>query len=610
MTANTEVGLKQADLTHWIGDSRALRWLVTTDHKGIAFMYLWSTAVFTIAGFIESVLMRIQLGSAQNTLLSPELYNQIYTMHGTTMVFLVGMPLLTGLANYLIPLMIGARDMAFPRLNALSFWFFVLGGVLFYSSFFLGGAPDAGWFAYAPLTNGQFSPSHGMDFWSMGIIMTGVSSTIGSINFIVTILNLRAPGMSLFKTPLFVWQMLVTSFLIIFALPTLTVDAILVFIDRNFGGPFFLASQGGDPLLWQHMFWFFGHPEVYILILPAFGMISEIIPVFSRKPIFGYGAIVYSGIAIGFLSFSVWAHHMFTVGMSPVADLIFSFDTMLVAIPTSVKIFNWIATIWGGKISIKAPFLFAAGFIALFIFGGLSGVAQAVVPVDFQVEDTYFVVGHFHMVLIGGTVMAGIAALYYWFPKMTGRMMSERLATWQFWFTIIGVLVVFFPMHFLGLLGMPRRVFTYQGGLGWDLWNMISSLGVIILAVSAVIFGWNIIASLLKGKPAGNDPWDAHTLEWTTASPPPEYNFAVIPTVHSRRPFWDQKYPPENEKKADAPADTGKVLFTPFVSIAPLIIGLGLLVTSYGIVYLTPWLIVPGIAIMFVGIIGWVRQSH
>ena len=602
-------------LDQWMGENKIMRWLTSTDHKVIGWQYILSAGLFFVGGFLESILMRIQLGSPGNTFLSPETYNPIFTMHGTTMIFLVAMPLLIGFANYMVPLMIGARDMAFPRLNALSLWFFLLGGLLLYSSFVLGGAPNAGWFAYAPLTSSQYSPTHGMDFWALGMIMTGASSTIGAINFIVTILNLRAPGMTLFRTPLYAWQVMVMAFLIIFAMPTLAVDSILIYIDRNFGSPFFLANMGGEPMLWQHMFWFFGHPEVYILILPAFGIISEVIPVFVRKPIFGYGAIVYSGLAIGFLSFSVWAHHMFAVGMSPTADLIFALDSMIIAVPTSIKIFNWIATIWGGKVDLKTPFLFAVGFIALFILGGLSGVSHAIVPIDFQVEDTYFVVAHLHFVAVGGVVMAIVTGLYYWFPKITGRMMNETLGRWHFGFTMLGLLVTFFPMHMLGLLGMPRRVYTYQAGLGLDLWNLISTIGVGILVFSLVFLFWNLIISLRSGKPAGNDPWNAQTLEWSVSSPPPAYNFEVIPRGTSRRYFWDQKYPPESARSAAdqpapaAPAALPHHLLHPQGSIFPFIIGAGLMVASYGFVYLS-WATGVGIVIMFLGIIGWVRQSR
>lgn len=595
----------------WVNTSKLARWLKTTDHKDIGILYIVTATAFFIVGFLESILIRVQLGSAKNTLLSPDVYNQIFTMHGITMVFLVAMPLLIGFGNYLVPLMIGARDMAFPRLNSLSYWLFVLGGLLLYSSFVLGGAPNAGWFAYAPLTIKDYSPTHGMDFWALGILITGIGSTLGAINFVVTILNMRAPGMTLFRTPLFVWQVLVTAFLILFAMPSLTADAVLIYIQRNFNAPFFLASQGGDPLLWQHMFWFFGHPEVYILILPAFGIISEVIPTFSRKPIFGYGAIVYSGIAIGFLGFSVWAHHMFAVGMSPIADLIFSLDSMIIAVPTSIKIFNWIATIWGGKINIKTPFLFAASFIAMFIIGGLSGVSLAIVPIDFQVTDTYYVVAHLHFVLVGGTLLALLSGVYYWFPKITGKMLSERIGIWHVWVTFIGILLTFFPMHILGLLGMPRRVYTYAEGQGWDLMNLIATIGAFVLTISLVLFFWNIIRSLKKGQPAGNDPWDAQTLEWTTSSPSPAYNFAAIPVVKSRRPFWDLKYFNEvnQSKESDQNIQQEKEehIHIPMVSFSPLIIGIGLFVLSYGMIY-TFWLAGFGFLIILGGIIEWIRK--
>ena len=534
--------VKVSSLTH-TPSSGIVRWITTTNHKEIGILYIVTAFFFFLVGGVEAMLIRMQLGTPENTLLSPEAYNQVFTMHGTTMIFLFAMPVLVGFGNYVIPLMIGARDMAFPRLNALSYWLFLFGGIVLYSSFLLGGAPDAGWFAYAPLTIGQYSTSHGMDFWALGIILTGVASTAGAINFIVTILNMRAPGMGLFKMPLFVWQMLVTTFLMVFALPSLTVDSILLFVERNFGAVFYAANQGGDPLLWQHLFWFFGHPEVYILILPAFGVISEVIPVFSRKPIFGYGAIVYSGIAIGFLGFTVWAHHMFAVGLNPIADAIFSADSMIIAVPTSIKIFNWIATMWGGKLNIKTPLLFSIGFLAMFIIGGLSGVSLAVVPVDFQVTDTYYVVAHLHYVLFGGTVFAIFSGVYYWFPKITGRLLNETIGKWHFWVMFAGFNITFFPMHILGLLGMPRRIYTYSAGQGWTLWNLLETIGAFIIAVSMMIFLWNLWVSLRKGEKAGSDPWDAQTLEWTISSPPPEHNFATIPSVNSRRPLWDKKHP-------------------------------------------------------------------
>lgn len=582
--------------------SGLLGWLASTNHKDIGILYMVTAIAFLLVGGLEAMLIRLQLARPENRLLSPDTYSQIFTMHGTTMIFLFAMPILIGFANFAVPLMIGARDMAFPRLNAFSYWAFLFGGLLMYSSFLLGGAADAGWFAYAPLNGSQFSPSHGMDFWALGIILTGIGSTAGAINLIVTILNLRAPGMTLLRMPLFVWQILVTVFLIIFAIPSLTVDAILLFFSRNFGAPFFASGQGADPLLWQHLFWFFGHPEVYILILPAFGIISEVVPAFSRKPIFGYGAIVYSGIAIGFLSFTVWAHHMFAVGMSPIADAVFSIDSMVIAVPTSIKIFNWIATMWGGKINAKSAFLFAVGFIAMFIIGGLSGVSLAVVPVDLQVTDTYYVVAHLHYVLFGGTVFAVFSGIFYWFPKLTGRLLDEKLGRWQFWTLFLGFNLTFFPMHILGLLGMPRRVYTYAEGLGWGALNLVETLGAFVIALAILIFLWNVFSSLRQGKVAGDDPWGAQTLEWTTSSPPPAYNFAVIPIIHSRRPAWDKN-------KGLAPPDQGPAGFhLPGPSYNPALLALGLMAAAFGLIY-NPWLALPGAAIAFAGIVSWSRES-
>ena len=594
--------------------SNFLGWILSTNHKNIGINYLVTAFFFFAVGGIEALLIRVQLGAPNNTLLSPEVYNQIFTMHGTTMIFLFAMPVLVGFGNYIIPLMIGARDMAFPRLNALSYWLFLFGGLLLYSSFLLGGAPDAGWFAYAPLTTGQYSVSHGMDFWVLGIVMTGVGSTVGAINFVVTILNLRAPGLSLFRLPVFVWMILVTVFSMLFALPALTVDAILLFIERNFGAVFYQASAGGDPLLWQHLFWFFGHPEVYILILPAFGIISEVIPVFSRKPIFGYGAVVYSGIAIGFLGFTVWAHHMFATGLSPIADAVFSLDSMIIAVPTSIKIFNWIATLWDGKINLKAPVLYAIGFIAMFIIGGLSGVSVAVVPVDWQVEDTYYIVAHLHYVLFGGTVFAVFAGVFYWFPKMTGRLLSDKLAKWQFWIMLISFNLTFFPMHLLGLMGMPRRVYTYDAGSGWTLLNQLETVGAFLIAVSMLVFAWNFIKSLRDGEKAGSDPWDGQTLEWTTSSPPPANNFAVIPTIYGRRPAWDMKLNPASQTAPDSPEppnEDGAAVATLAEerSFYPTLLAFGLMIAAYGLIY-TVWLIILGLLVTFAGIIGWINEPR
>jgi cytochrome c oxidase subunit 1 len=585
-----------------------VRWLTTTNHKDIGILYMTTAFFFFLIGGMEALTMRLQLGAPENTLLTAQTYNQVFTMHGTTMIFLFAMPLLVGFGNYLVPLMIGARDMAFPRLNALSYWLLLAGGLVLYSSFALGGAPADGWFAYAPLTTSQYSPTHGMDFWALGILLAGIGSTVGAINFIVTILNMRAPGMRLLRMPQFVWQMLVTAFLMVFAIPSLTVDAILLFLQRNFGAVFFSATQGGSVLLWQHLFWFFGHPEVYILILPAFGIISEIIPTFSKKPIFGYAALVYAGIAIGFLGFTVWAHHMFAVGMSPVADAVFSLDSMIIAVPTSIKVFNWIATLWGGKLNLKAPLLFAAGFIALFIIGGFSGISLATVPIDFQVEDTFFVVGHFHYVLFGGTVFALFGGFYYWLPKITGRLLSEKLARWHFGLMFVGMNLTYFPMYILGLSGMPRRVFTYSMAQGWGTLNLISTIGAFTIATSVLIFLINFFNSQRKGEKAGNDPWDGQSLEWTVSSPPPAYNFAHIPVVSSRRPFWDQKYPPAGSQPAarvEVEKFSGERLSEG--SFWPIIVALGLFIAAFGMIF-SFWVVIPGVAVVFYGFIGWFRE--
>jgi cytochrome c oxidase subunit 1 len=492
------------------------------------------------------------LAQPNGKVLDPQTYNQIFTMHGVTMIFLFVMPTLAGFGNYLVPLMLGARDMAYPRMNAFGYWLLLFGGIFIQSSFLLGQAPDAGWFNYVPLSTAgsSFSPAHviatpGMntDFWVLGTTLLGISSIAGSLNFVVTILKLRAPGMSVNRMPLFSWMILVMSFLLLFALPSLTVASFMLLLDRHLGTHFFDYTANGDPLLWQHLFWSFGHPEVYILILPAFGIISEIIPVFSRKPIFGYTFIAWSGVAIGFLSFTVWAHHMFAVGLPSVAQAFFATSTTLIAIPTAVKIFNWIATMVGGKISFKTPMLFAIGFVAMFLIGGLNGVALAVVPFDYQVTDSYFVVAHIHYVLFGGSAFAIFAGLYYWFPKFTGKMLDERLGKWHFWLALIGMNLTFFPMHLLGILGMPRRVYTFPGNLGWNELNLIASIGAFLIGLSVMVLFYNFIASLKNGQKAGDDPWDAFTLEWDTTSPPKKYNFLEIPIVRSRRPFYDKKYP-------------------------------------------------------------------
>ncbi len=578
-------------------------WFTTVDHKKIGIMYGATALVFFCAGGIEALFIRLQLAQPNGTVLTASQYNQLFTMHGTTMVFLLGMPLSIAFANYFIPLMIGARDVAFPRLNAFGYWLFAFGGLFLYSSFLLGGAPNGGWFGYTPLTSTPLGlgalPGRGPDFWTVGIVMLGIASTTSAINLIVTILNLRAPGMTLMRMPVFVWMMLVTMFLTLFAMPIITVALIMVFFDRNFGTSFFLAAKGGDPLLYQHLFWLFGHPEVYILILPGMGIVSETLPVFSRKPLFGYPVVVFSGIAIGFLGWGVWAHHMFTTGLGPVAVSAFSLSTMLIAIPTGVKIFNWLGTIYKGTIQLTTAMLFSLGFIAMFTIGGLSGVSLAVVPADTQQHDSYFVVAHFHYVLFGGLVFGLFAGFYYWYPKVFGRMLNERLGKWNFWTMLLGFNLTFFPMHLLGIYGMPRRTYRYDAGLGWDTLNFLATIGGFIIAVSVLLFIVNAIVSHRRGKLAGNDPWDARTIEWGTTSPPPEYNFAEIPQIESRDDFWRHKYVEDDEGMlvalpsggADTPAATRAAaapphpIHMPSPSFFPFVAALGIVPLGYAAVF-------------------------
>jgi cytochrome c oxidase subunit 1 len=517
---------------------RWIDWVTTTDHKKIGIMYLVLTFVFFALGGVEALLMRLQLAEPGNTLLTGERYNELLTLHGTTMIFLFVVPVMAGFGNYFVPLMIGARDMAFPRLNALSFWLLLTGGVVFYCTLFFN-PPEAGWWSYPPLSSIQFSPSGGQDAWIFLIHLTGISSLLGAINFYATIVNMRAPGMSWGRIPLFIWGILVYAVLLIIALPVVAAAVTMLLTDRHFGTHFFDPTAHGSPVLWQHLFWFFGHPEVYIMILPGFGIISEVIPVFSRKPVFGYKAIAASTAVIAFLAVLVWGHHMFAAPVPIVVLGFFMLSSFLIGVPTGVKIFNWIATLWRGSIVMTASLYFAVGFIAIFIVGGITGIFLAVFPVDWQLNDTYFVVAHFHYVLMGGSVFSIFAGIYYWFPKITGRMLNERLGKLSFWTMFIGFNLTFFVQHALGLSGMPRRIYTYQAGLGWSLYNLISTIGAFILATGILMTIVNIAANYKRGRIAGPDPWKGNTLEWFVQSPPPVNNFDVIPRVRSVEPMRD-----------------------------------------------------------------------
>jgi len=525
-------------------------WITTVDHKKIGLMYIGYALLFLVVGGLEAMLMRIQLIRPENHFLSPETFNQLFTMHGTTMIFFVAMPVLFGFGNYLIPLMIGARDMAFPRLNAFSFWVSAFAGFLLYFSYIGGnglygggGAPDVGWWAYAPLTSKVFSPGHSSDYWTLSILLAGIGSIGTAINIVATVVSMRCRGMTLYRMPLLVWLYAVMSGLVLVAISPLTAAQIMLLLDRYLGSHFFDTQAGGSAVLWMHYFWIFGHPEVYVLILPVFAFMNEIVPVFSRKAIFGYPAMVAASVGIGFVSVSVWAHHMFTVGMTSAGNTFFVLASMVIAVPTGIKIFNWLGTIWGGKVQFRVPMMFSIGFLFQFLIAGLTGIMLAVAPFDWQLNNSYFVVAHFHYVIVGGILFSLFAAFYYWYPKMTGRMMSERLGKWHFWLFLIGFHATFDPMHFVGLEGMVRRTFTYPLDRGWGHLNAVISIGAFIQAIATLIFVYDLVHSYFKGAPAGPDPWDAWTLEWSTQSPPPAYNFAVAPTVESRRPLWDLKHP-------------------------------------------------------------------
>jgi cytochrome c oxidase subunit 1 len=584
-------------------------WITTVDHKRIGILYGTTAFIFFLLGGIEALILRLQLMKPDNTLVSAATFNSLFTMHGTTMIFLAIMPLSAMFFNFFIPLQIGARDVAFPRLNAFSYWVFLLGGLFINASFLLNAAPNAGWFGYANLTENTYSPGLNIDFWVLGLQILGVASVAAAINFFVTIVNLRAPGMRMLRLPMFVWMSFITQMLLLLAFPVITIALVFLMMDRHFGSHFFIPEGGGDPVLWQHLFWIFGHPEVYILILPAFGIVSEVLPVFSRKPLFGYTAMVFSGAFIAFLGFGVWSHHMFATGMGPFADSFFAIATMLIAVPTGVKIFNWIATLWGGSLQFKTPLYFAVGMVAMFIIGGLSGVMHASPPADLQQTDTYFVVAHFHYVLFGGAVFGLSAGTYYWFPKMFGRMLSEGLGKLHFWLMFLGFNVTFFPMHFLGLNGMPRRVYTYPAGLNFEFWNRVETWGSLLLGFSFLVFLWNLWQTFRKPADAPADPWHGATLEWLIPSPPQEFNFIEVPRVTSSTPAWSLRRAhggplPEPQRGSGAGIQLPRPSYWPLVTAFGVLGVIGSILFSHA---LTHWyaITLTGAAILIFGIYRW-----
>ena len=607
-------------------------WLTTVDHKKIGIMYGAIALFFLLIGGIEALIIRAQLAVPENDLVSAQRYNQLFTMHGTTMIFLAIMPLNAAFFNFLVPLQIGARDVAFPRLNSFSLWTFVAGALVLNFSWLMQAfselgwftasgptagmddfVPGMGWFGYAPLTERQFTGA-GTDFWILGLQILGIASLGAAMNFVATILNMRAPGMKMMRLPVFTWMTLVVSLLIIFAFPAITIALGQLMFDRMFDTNFFQVAEGGQPILWQHLFWIFGHPEVYILVLPAMGIVSEVLPTFSKKPLFGYPIVVFSGAVIGFLGFAVWSHHMFTTGLGKVATAAFSLLTMAIAVPTGVKIFNWIGTLWGGRVRFDAPMIFSIGFIWMFMMGGFSGIMHSAAPADAQQQDSYFVIAHFHYVAIGGILLASISGIYFWLPKIVGKMWTGNLSTWVAIFTTVGLNVTFFPMHFLGLIGMPRRTHTYLSGFGWDGYNMVCSIGAFILAFGVLLFVIDIILCMTKGKPAGNDPWDARTLEWATTSPPQHYNFGRTPIISARDALWEHKHGPEN-RNITFEADDGHGIHMPSQSWMPVLasfgfapLGLGLCLMQVGIPYMG-YVAIAGLFTIALGIILWAVEG-
>jgi cytochrome c oxidase subunit 1 len=601
-------------------------WVFTVDHKKIGIMYGATAMFFFIVGGVEALLIRLQLAAPNGKVLNADLYNQMFTMHATTMVFLFVMPMAAAFANYFVPLQIGARDVAFPRLNAFSFWALLFGGIFLNLAWFLGGAADGGWFMYAPNSGPVFSPTNGVDFWALGLQITGIASLAGAINLIITVLNMRAPGMSLMKMPIFTWLITVVQFLLLFAVPVITVALFLLSFQRNFGARFFDVAAGADPLLWQHLFWIFGHPEVYILILPSFGIISEVLPVFSRKPLFGYPFVVFSGAAIGFVGWGVWAHHMFASGLGPVSVAVFSLTTMAIAVPTGVKIINWTLTMWGGKLWFTTAMKFAIGLIVLFTVGGLSGVTHSVAPSDTQQTDTYYIVAHFHYVLFGGAVLGIFSGFYYWWPKVFGKMLNEKLGSWNFWLMIIGLNLTFGPMHILGLQGQPRRMYRWtearagEGFFNLAFWNMIASIGSFILTTGILMFLINVWVTWRNPKKAPLDPWDARSLEWMTTNPPKEHNFDVIPTVHHLDEFFHRKYEEDatthtmkqvataEELMAEQERNADKHIHMPSPSYWPIVLAFALPIITFGIIYSYLISVVGGVIVLFAAY-GWALES-
>ncbi|WP_127587536.1 cytochrome c oxidase subunit I [Paenibacillus koleovorans] len=571
-------------------------WLTTVDHKKIGILYLLAGGFFFLIGGLEAILIRVQLMKPMNDAIDASMFNQLLTMHGTTMIFFAAMPLIFAFMNAVVPLQIGARDVAFPFVNALGFWLFFAGGVLMNLSWLLGGAPDAGWTAYVPLSTPEYA-GRGVDYYVLGLQIAGIGTLIGGINFVVTIINMRTPGMSFMRMPLFTWASFITSVLILFAFPAITVGLVLLMFERLFEANFFDVAAGGNVVLWQHIFWIFGHPEVYILILPAFGIISEVISTFSNKRLFGYSAMVFATVIIGFLGFMVWVHHMFTTGLGPVGNAIFSIATMLIAVPTGIKIFNWLFTLWGGHIRFTTANLFAVGFIPTFVMGGMTGIMLAAPAADFQFHDTYFVVAHFHYVIVGGLVFGLFSGLYYWWPKMFGRMLNETLGKWMFWFFFLGFHLTFFIQHFLGLIGMPRRVYTYLDGQGFGTMNLISSIGAFMMGIGTILLIVNIIITGMKPKDASADPWDGRTLEWTIPSPPPEYNFKQLPLVRGLDALFKEK---QDGKKEMTPAEPLQSIHMPNGSPLPIIMSTGLFIAGFGFMYQNHWVAAGGVVVALI----------